>query len=52
MENPKKLYGHQEWPPLTSVEKENINEGCSDSPEYYDPSAKSDVKGMLRRGEE
>ena len=27
MEDPKRLEGHQEWPPLVSVERQNIVDG-------------------------
>ncbi len=45
MENPKKLYGHQEWPPLTSVNEENVNEMNWDNME-----ARNEVKNKLEEG--
>lgn len=49
MENPKKLYGHQHWPPQVSVEHENIVEGHFDMPEYMD-DAKEQVKDKYEEG--
>lgn len=47
MENPKKLYGHQEWPPLVSVQEENVVEGHWD---WSDDTAKREVKAKFDEG--
>ena len=47
MEDPKKLYGHQEWPPLVSVDHENIVEGHYD---FSDDSAKREVRAKYEKG--
>lgn len=48
MENPKKIYGHQEWPPLVSVEKENVVEGHYDW--EMESSAKREIKEKFEEG--
>lgn len=41
MQDPKKLYGHQEWPPLTSVGQEATNS---------DDDCQQEVKDKLEEG--
>lgn len=49
-ENPKKLYGHQEWPPLVSVEKENVVDGHWDM-DFNEP-ARQEVREKFEEGRE
>ena len=48
MENPKRLEGHQEWPPLVSVEHENVVEGHFAWPEPSE--AQKEVREKYERG--
>jgi hypothetical protein len=49
MENPKHLEGHQEWPPLVSVEREDVVEGHYPWPN--EPAgAQEEVREKYKRG--
>ena len=51
MEDPKRLEGHQEWPPLVSVNHENVVEGHFDPSEFgWRDQAKEEVRRKYEEG--